>query len=1168
MITVSFKGNVFEAAEVHRLDPDEVSCVKQLLTKFEIPPEAYDQVRIAISGIPVTGDLNEPCIIPDHSIISLIVVPAIRNQAAGLALRGVGFALAVAALFPGPQQPFIAVAALAVNAFAAFAVLPPKPPKVKNDEYDTIYRISRVGNSLKPFQPIPKLFGRLAFEPPLAAQTYSVFSGDDQYLHMLLLLTSGLCDVEKIWIGETEHTVFPGVQIEFRRGWSQSQITDKGTIDLGVEGLPNEATFGDHYTVTDYAVLQPNQTITYNGLGSPDQLTSWDIDQFQAFKLFTKSAQDFSFDTHLVPGNWFYRETDDEVTRLGVVISAPYGIYHVQNVPAGKFKESNADLTITLINRDTGETYQTFGVSIKTIRNTTFEWNGEWYVPKARWRVGIIRTNTEGDNIRTFNEVHWVLLQTGKAGQPVPIGGYSYLALVLKASGVLGGGLDSIRVLASAISKDLVGDTWEYTKSVTCGAAFVEVLQDRHSSYKLPDESIHWESINQWVAFTKSRHWNFNAYVETRLSVAELLEQICSVGLATREFYNGLQGVKIHDKLPVVQALITPRNSWGFEIHTRWPRAPNIIRAAFLDQDKNWDPNEITVYANDDDVVTTEDVERLDWKGITWGPHAIALSKYHLLSSKYNREVLSFYQLTDWVILDRRSRIGISHPIIAVGLGYGRIRRILYNSDGESVAISIDTVIEVRDLITPITAAIQYVTGDNQTTTAYIPLALPGQLNLSEFYFELAQPEGITISEGDLVTIGESAYVTWDAEVFMIEPTEKGARISAYTYDERPLSYIDSFVPNYSSRIRRLVLPAPIIARVTADGTTLLNVNGVLTPQLRILLQEAPPEGAVTIIQVKLSGTTDGWTIKPHEQRGSREFLVQGITEGYFYDIQVFFKHALLKTVKYATISSFEVVGSLEPPLPVVGLSVSVRGGLATLRWRRHDEIDVLYGGTYIIRFSDMLSGANLNNSITLVPEGILAGSTNTVEVPGKPGTFFVQAVDGGGRKSEPATTVLEFDITLHTITSTSTINEDPLFLGTKTDVLVSNSALTLVGDPGEIVNFGVYEFEAVVDVTSIRPFRLTLNMDVEAFDSNLLWDSEDQVDSNELWDGDNTNIDMFDIVPFYRVSEDNINWSDWHDLLQAEVYGRYSQLKIEINSYSPDVNVLITHLGVTVKLV
>ena len=126
---------------------------------------------------------------------------------------------------------------------------------------------------------------------------------------------------------------------------------------------------------------------------------------------------------------------------------------------------------------------------------------------------------------------------------------------------------------------------------------------------------------------------------------------------------------------------------------------------------------------------------------------------------------------------------------------------------------------------------------------------------------------------------------------------------------------------------------------------------------------------------------------------GSYEFAVKSV-------------NALGKISKDATEISFTAVGKTAVPVDPSGLTVEpVSDQFVRLRFNPATDVDVIHGGTFEIRHStDAGANANFINALELEK---VAGNVTEALVPALTGTYFIKAVDDGGRRSANAAKIV-----------------------------------------------------------------------------------------------------------------------------------------------------------------
>lgn len=106
------------------------------------------------------------------------------------------------------------VGAMLVNAL----IPPPRPPSAMQGAdlaaASPTYSLGAQGNSARLGQPIPVIYGRHLIYPDFAAQPYTEFSGNEQYLYQLLSIGQGYYDIEAIRIEDTPISSFDEITYE------------------------------------------------------------------------------------------------------------------------------------------------------------------------------------------------------------------------------------------------------------------------------------------------------------------------------------------------------------------------------------------------------------------------------------------------------------------------------------------------------------------------------------------------------------------------------------------------------------------------------------------------------------------------------------------------------------------------------------------------------------------------------------------------------------------------------------------------------------------------------------------------------------------------------------------------------------------------------------------
>lgn len=137
--------------------------------------------------------------IEEHDVVIIAIYPAGTEIAWGTILLKALVAAVVATALN-----------YAINAlYGPKAAAPTAPAHVKNPAAGSVYNLSTPTNIARIGQPVPVPYGRNVIIPDLAAQAYSYFEDNQQYVVMMLCLGQGEYDIERINIANTQESDLP-----------------------------------------------------------------------------------------------------------------------------------------------------------------------------------------------------------------------------------------------------------------------------------------------------------------------------------------------------------------------------------------------------------------------------------------------------------------------------------------------------------------------------------------------------------------------------------------------------------------------------------------------------------------------------------------------------------------------------------------------------------------------------------------------------------------------------------------------------------------------------------------------------------------------------------------------------------------------------------------------
>lgn len=390
---------------------------------------------------------------------------------------------------------------------------------------------------------------------------------------------------------------------------------------------------------------------------------------------------------------------------------------------------------------------------------------------------------------------------------------------------------------------------------------------------------------------------------------------------------------------------------------------------------------------------------------------------------------------------------------------------------------------------------------------------------------------------------------------------------------------------------------------VISNNTSLLNYNQVpdlgltVSDALRVyheklsnvvsLVTTSSLGSFIDYVQVEFKKTSETpWRDGGYGELGL--FEINDIEDG-TYDFRVRAVNGFGIKGAWTTRTGYKVEGLSQPPQDVTGFAAEVNGDTINLSWVAVPDLDLSY---YIIRHAKETTGATWSGAVTYVEK--VARPSTEVSVPAKPGSYLIKAVDKTGVQSVNATTVVVLADEVTARATVVTIDEDPTFAGTKSDVVLQDGEIRL----GSIANFdsltgnldsltgqwdslgvsydvteGTYYFANIIDRTVAEQGFITVDMVTRRFDTTD-GQFDDLAGSLDvlagLWDDLTGGADFNDTNVTAYVSTTNDDpagsptWSDWRKIRAANVYGRALRFKVELHSDAPGISPAISELSAT----
>ena len=765
------------------------------------------------------------------AMIAVMVVAIVATYGAatwaGMAVGagGLGLGTTGAGIVGGIAGAAVGVAgSMLVN-----ALIPLPSPKSKSDSGPNY--ISGMSNTMDPYGPISRLLGAIKVFPKYAAIPYSELVGtDENFLRALFCIGKGKYALSEFKIGDTDIADFSDVEIEtyytgdttnyrlFPADPYETPLTielDYNTAEMrttgaGIDELTVELTFPQGlYRISSGGSRKPT------GVAVKVEYSVAGANQWRDFATISRVA--------LAP------YASNSITE-GQSVTGPSGAGIV------RFAHHNSVQSITGYDEDLRQIYGyvsyvdyvdievtsgsfalgqelSFGgaylaTAIKITPNThiiTGEYGSPFKksftckVPRGQYDVRVTRlTADQSDEYRT---VYWTSLRTITYQTPFNLTGCTLVGLRIKASGQLSGMIDQFNCKAEALLNAYDGSAWHLVKTRSPAWAFVEVLCGTANKRPVSTSRLNLGAIRNFDLNCAAAGFNFDAIVDYRTTVWELLRQICAAGRATPGMTDNLYTViqDLSHSTPVQH--FSPRNSWGFSGSRTFPDIPHALRVRFMNSANGYTWDECVVYDDGYTAVNATNYETIEFFGVTSYNHCWKLGRYHIACLRLRPESYVFTTDVEHMVCTRGDMVRLTHDVMMVGLGQARIRSV------STTQIVID---DVFSQAAGPTYGFQFRRADGTFTTATIA-TIPGENPAgTTFAFSPAMNVLDVPAAGDLCFFGEAGSESVKVLVSRIDPgPDLTARLTCIPYNPAILTADGGPIPEWSSDI---TVP-PVIAR-------------------------------------------------------------------------------------------------------------------------------------------------------------------------------------------------------------------------------------------------------------------------------------------------------------------------------------------------------------------
>ena len=705
-----------------------------------IPKEDYKTTfplmgqTVSVNVMPAGGEGGGKNVMRAIAMIVVLIVSVYFPPAAGLAGWQAGVASAGIML----------AGSLAVN-----ALIPPATPRSGNmlDGGDSPFLssyISGIKNRANPYGPVPRVFGTHRVYPPLAAVPYYESTGYDLWYRMLFAFTTG-----------------SGNGYDWR---------------IGTTGLN---------AYRDFSVT----------IGDKDNVSNIYPNDVESQSLNLEIAADLTYYTQTTLG---------EVEDLLVYLTFPSGLFGIKNSDAtsvgwtvyivAQYSVHGANAWVNFPDsRSNPGGVNTIHHIIKHRFDIGFQAPN---LAKAQYDVRIAKVSVIKADYTIYDDVYFTSLQGFTYEPPVNLADTSLIALKVKASGQLSGTLDTFNFILKTILPVYDGAVWGTAQTRNPAWAFCQVLRGAENKRAIAaDSELNLVAIKEWADWCDANGFYYDAVIDYKTTVFEILKQIAAAGRASFAIVDGKYSVVRDMAQTTVRQHFSPRNSWGFTSSIAFTDVPHGLKCRFKNAESDYQNDEIIVYDDGYTSATATLFEAMEFPGVTDASQIWKLARYHIAVGRLRPEIYSINVDVENLVCTRGDLVRLTHDVMLVGLGQARIKAIV----GNDVTLDDSIIMEALN-----TYGGQIRKADGTMLSVNITLDVGEQTTI-----ELSSVAGIAV--GDLIFYGKSGLESLDCIITRIEPgPDLTAKIVLADYSPAIFTADTGTIPEYDPGI---TLP-PEIARI------------------------------------------------------------------------------------------------------------------------------------------------------------------------------------------------------------------------------------------------------------------------------------------------------------------------------------------------------------------
>ncbi|WP_213761982.1 host specificity factor TipJ family phage tail protein [Caballeronia sp. dw_19] len=483
------------------------------------------------------------------------------------------------------------------------------------------YSLQASGNTARLLESIPVVYGRLNTVPDLAAQPYTEYVGNEQYLYELFAISQGQISIEQILIGETP---------------------------IG------------NFSEIDYEIVGPNQPVT---LFPDNVVTSSEISGIEL------QAPNDSGDW---VGPFVANPSGSEANFIGIDVTLPSGLFYAADDGSLQQLSLTFEIQAQAIDDNGNAAGDWFDLDMHPLTMATSQpqlISYRYPVAQARYQIRARRTTDLNTDSRAQNRIEWAALRAYLPSERY-YGDVTLLALRARATNSLNSNsAHDVHIISTRMLPIWNGSTWSAPQATTNPAwAIADAVRNTSYGAGLADKRLDLDVLLTLAQTWATRGDEFNGVFDTKGSFWDTLSTICRAGRALPMYFGGVISV-VRDELKTVRtAMFTPQNivkgSFSAQYSFNSADTPDYVTIEYFDE-ATWAWQTVDCAPTGSPMLVQKSVKMV---GPTKRAQAFREGLYMAYANRDQRKTVSITTELDGLIPRYGDLVSISHDLPKWGI--------------------------------------------------------------------------------------------------------------------------------------------------------------------------------------------------------------------------------------------------------------------------------------------------------------------------------------------------------------------------------------------------------------------------------------------------------------------------------------------------------------------